>query len=96
MKADGSGPTTGGVYRKTVTLSEEIVLQTQQWADDHQVSFSLAIEVLAWGGLFEECDGLLSLTASKEGRCAMAHVHECVEKAFHRHGDGKPHEGLGF
>ncbi len=82
MKSDSSGPTTGNPCRRRVTLSEEIVLQVQQWADDNDTSFSLALEVLAWGGLFEECGELRPLVEQKEGRCALAHVHACVEKAL--------------
>ncbi len=82
MKSKGSRRAIGGPQRRSVSLSEEIVLQVQQWADDNDTSFSLALEVLAWGGLFEECGELRPLAESKDGRCALAHVHECVEKAL--------------
>ncbi len=94
MKSNGSRRAIGGPHRRSVSLSEEIVLQVRQWADDNDTSFSLALEVLVWGGLFEECGELRPLAESEEGRCALAHVHECVERALPhtfkpgRHGSG--------
>ncbi len=87
MNAKSSRPATDGMRRKSVSLSEEIVSQVEMWAEDNAVSFSLALEVLVWGGLFDDCEGLRTLAESQEGRCALAHVHECVEKAFPRRRD---------
>lgn len=71
-----------GIQRKSVALSEEIVLQIEQWAADYDADFDLALEALVWGGLFEASEELLPLARSREGRETLAQVYDAIDKAF--------------